>query len=286
MAGLPVAPATYNRSLIRSVPRTAAICLGAHAAAELHRSATHDAALGQELKPRAANYAVEQAFKVRLHAEYAAELARQLVFEVFRDETYTRGLNVFTTIRKEDQEVAYDALRTQVLAYDRKYGYRGPEAFIELNADPVVREQRIEDALVEAIDSPNLVPAVVLQASPTAVQAMLQGGATIDIKPEGLRFAAPSLSAKAQPNRKIVPGAVIRVTRDDKGIWQIVQLPQVEAAFVAASSKDGQVKALVGGFDFNLNKFNHVMQAWRQPGSSFKPFIIRRRLKKVSCRAR
>ena len=242
--------------------------------------ATHDAALAQELKPRAANYAVEQAFKVRLHAEYAAELARQLVFEVFRDETYTRGLNVFTTLRKDDQETAYAALRKQVLEYDRKYGYRGPEAFIELNADPAVREQRVEDALVEAIDSPNLVPAVVLEASPTAVQAMLQGGATIEIKPDGLRFAAPSLSAKAQPNRKIVPGAVIRVTRDDKGAWQIVQLPQVEAAFVAASSKDGQVKALVGGFDFNLNKFNHVTQAWRQPGSSFKPFIYSASLEK------
>jgi len=88
------------------------------------------------------------------------------------------------------------------------------------------------------------------------------------------------LSPKAQPNRKIVPGAVIRVTRDDKGAWQIVQLPQVEAAFVAASSKDGQVKALVGGFDFNLNKFNHVTQAWRQPGSSFKPFIYSASLEK------
>jgi penicillin-binding protein 1A len=236
--------------------------------------------VAQELKPRAANYAVEQAFKVRLHAEYAAELARQLVFEVFRDETYTRGLNVFTTLRKDDQETAYAALRKQVLEYDRKYGYRGPEAFIELNTDPVVREQRIEDALVEAIDSPNLVPAVVLEASPNAVHAMLQGGSTIDIKPDGLRFAAPSLSPKAQPNRKIVPGAVIRVTRDDKGAWQIVQLPQVEAAFVAASSKDGQVKALVGGFDFNLNKFNHVTQAWRQPGSSFKPFIYSASLEK------
>ena len=143
-------------------------------------------------------------------------------------------LNVFTTLRKEDQETAYTALRAQVLAYDRKYGYRGPEAFIELHADPAVREQRIEDALIEAIDSPNLVPAVVLEASPAAVKADRARRSTIEIKAEGLRFAAPSLSPKAQPNRKIVPGAVIRVTRDDKGIWQIVQLPQVEAAFVAA----------------------------------------------------
>jgi penicillin-binding protein 1A len=281
LAGLPVAPATYNPFVNpkRAKGRQQYV-LARMLQLNYIDQATHDAALAQELKPRAANYAVEQAFKVRLHAEYAAELARQLVFEVFRDETYTRGLNVFTTLRKEDQETAYTALRTQVLAYDRKYGYRGPEAFIELHADPVVREQRIEDALVEAIDSPNLVPAVVLEASPTAVKVMVQGGSTVDITPNGLRFAAPSLSAKAQPNRKIVPGAVIRITRDDKGIWQIVQLPQVEAAFVAASSKDGQVKALVGGFDFNLNKFNHVTQAWRQPGSSFKPFIYSASLEK------
>jgi penicillin-binding protein 1A len=101
----------------------------------------------------------------------------------------------------------------------------------------------------------------------------VEGGATLDIKGDGLKFVAPSLSPKAQPNRKIVPGAMVRLSRTDKGVWEITQLPQVEAAFVAASSKDGAVRALVGGFDFNLNKFNHVTQAWRQPGSSFKPFI-------------
>ena len=281
LAGLPVAPSTYNPFVNpkRAKGRQQYV-LARMLQLGFIDQATHDAALVQELKPRAANYAVEQAFKVRLHAEFAAELARQLVYDVFREETYTRGLNIFTTLRKDDQETAYLALRAQVLAYDRKYGYRGPEAFIELNADPALREQRIEDALIEAIDSPNLVPAVVLEASPSVVVAALQGGSTVDIRTDGLRFAAPSLSAKAQPNRKIVPGAVIRVTRDDKGVWQIVQLPQVEAAFVAASSKDGQVKALVGGFDFNLNKFNHVTQAWRQPGSSFKPFIYSASLEK------
>ena len=281
LAGLPVAPAAYNPFVNpqRAKGRQQYV-LARMLQLSFIDQATHDAALAQELKPRAANYVVEQSFKVRLHAEYAAELARQLVYEVFRDETYTRGLNVYTTLRKEDQENAYAALRMQVLAYDRKYGYRGPEAFIELHSDPAVREQRIEDALVEAIESPNLVPAVVLEAAPGAVTAAIQGGSTIEINADGLRFAAPSLSAKAQPNRKIVPGAVIRVTRDDKGMWQIAQLPQVEAAFVAASSKDGQVKALVGGFDFNLNKFNHVTQAWRQPGSSFKPFIYSASLEK------
>ena len=202
------------------------------------------------------------------------------MFEVFHNETYTRGLNVTTTLRKDEQEVAYAALRKQVLDYDRKYGYRGPEAFIELGDDPNIREQRIEDALVEAIESPNLLPAVVLEVAQGSVRVVVQGGGTLEIKGEGLKFVAPSLSPKAQPNRKIVPGAVVRLARTDKGVWEIAQLPQVEAAFVAASAKNGAVRALVGGFDFNLNKFNHVTQAWRQPGSSFKPFIYSASLEK------
>jgi penicillin-binding protein 1A len=274
LAGLPVAPATYNPFVNpkRAKARQQYV-LGRMLQLGYIDKATHDAALAQELRPRPAAYANDELPRVRLHAEYAAELARQLVFEVFRDETYTRGLNVYTTLRKEDQEVAYAALRRQVLDYDRKYGYRGPEAFIELEADPAVRDQRIEDALIEAIDSPNLLPAVVLEASPKQVRVAVQGGATVDVGADGLRFVTPSLSPKAQPNRRIVPGAVVRITRNDKSAWEIVQLPQVEAAFVAAGSKDGAVRALVGGFDFNLNKFNHVTQAWRQPGSAFKPFV-------------
>lgn len=281
LAGLPVAPATYNPFVN---PKRAKVrqqyVLGRMLQLGYIDQTTHDAALAQELKPRSAALASDDGPRVRLHAEYAAELARQLVFEVFRDETYTRGLNVYTTLRKEDQEVAYAALRRQVLDYDRKYGYRGPEAFIELDADPVARDQRIEDALIEAIESPNLLPAVVLEASAKQVRLAVQGGSIIEVNSEGLRFVAPSLSPKAQPNRKLVPGAVVRIARTDKGQWEIVQLPQVEAAFVAASSRDGAVRALVGGFDFGLNKFNHVTQAWRQPGSSFKPFIYSASLEK------
>jgi penicillin-binding protein 1A len=281
LAGLPVAPAAYNPFVNpkRAKGRQQYV-LGRMLQLGFIDQATHDAALAQELKPRSAALASDDGPRVRLHAEYAAELARQLVFEVFRDETYTRGLNVYTTLRKEDQEVAYAALRRQVLDYDRKYGYRGPEAFIELDADPVARDQRIEDALIEAIESPNLLPAVVLEASPKQVRLGTQGGSTVEVSGAGLRFVAPSLSPKAQPIRRLVPGAVVRIARNEKGEWEIAQLPQVEAAFVAASSRDGAVRALVGGFDFGLNKFNHVTQAWRQPGSSFKPFIYSASLEK------
>jgi penicillin-binding protein 1A len=281
LAGLPVAPSAFNPFVNpkRAKSRQQYVLTRMLDLGYIDRP-TYEAALAQELKPRHSGALADESPRYRLHAEYAAELARQLVFEVFHDETYTRGLNVVTTIRREDQEVAYNALRRAVMEYDRKYGYRGPEAFIDLAAEPGARDQRIEDALVEAIDSPNMIPAVVLEASPTLVRLALQGGQTMEIKAEGLKFVAPSLSPKAQPSRRIVPGAVVRIARSEKSVWEIVQLPQVEAAFVAASSRNGAIRALVGGFDFGLNKFNHVTQAWRQPGSSFKPFIYSASLEK------
>ena len=135
------------------------------------------------------------------------------------------------------------------------------------------REQRIEDAIVEAIDSPNFFPAVVIEASPKEVKAIIQGGEAIDITGEGLRFAARSLDAKAQPARRIVPGALVRVAGTARPAGKSSSCRRSRSAFIAADAKNGTVRALVGGFDFNLNKFNHATQAWRQPGSSFKPFV-------------
>jgi penicillin-binding protein 1A len=242
--------------------------------------ATYDAAVAQPIRTRAYAQALAESGRSRLHAEHAAELARQLMFDVFREETYTRGLNVHTTLISHEQQAAYNALRQQVLDYDRRNGYRGPEAFVDLRGDAAQREQAIEDALAEAIDSPNLIAAVVVEVSPKRVLAVIQGGESVEISGDGLRFASRSLEARAQPARRIVPGALIRISRTAKGAWEITQLPQVEAAFVAAAVDDGAVRALVGGFDFNLNKFNHVTQAWRQPGSSFKPFIYAAALEK------
>ncbi len=281
LAGLPVAPSAFNpRVNPKRAKARQQYVLGRMLQLGYIDKKTHDLAVAEAIEARAGTATAgtspgANTARTRVHAEFAAEIARQLMFDIFREETYTRGLNVHTTLVAAEQQAAWEALRNQVLDYDRRYGFRGPEAFIELGSDPAVREQRIEDALVEAIDSPNLIPAVVLEASPKAVRVVMPGGSEAEIKGEGLRFAARSLDPKAQPTRRIVPGAVVRVkalTGKTPG-WEIVQLPQVEAAFVAASATDGAVRALVGGFDFNLNKFNHVTQAWRQPGSSFKPFI-------------
>jgi penicillin-binding protein 1A len=122
--------------------------------------------------------------------------------------------------------------------------------------------------------------AMVLSADPKKITALRQNGETLEITGEGLKPAQSGLSDKAPPNIKIRPGAVIRVAKTLKNTWEITQLPEVEGAFVALDPRDGSIKALVGGFDFQKNKFNHVTQAWRQPGSSFKPFIYSAALEK------
>jgi penicillin-binding protein 1A len=209
-----------------------------------------------------------------------AELARQLVADIFHEEAYTRGLNVYTTISSGDQQLAYEALRAQVLAYDQRYGYRGPERQLDWSGDAAQRARKAGEALVAAADVAGFPVAVVLEAGPRLVKAQLPGGATVRIEGEGLRFAASSLTGKGPAGRRIVPGSLVRVVRGSKDGWSISQLPQVEAAFVSADSRDGAVRALVGGFDFNMNKFDHVTQAWRQPGSSLKPFIYAAALEK------
>ena len=212
-----------------------------------------------------------------VHAEYAAEMVRQALAEHYPEDVYTRGFRVYTTIRKADQEAAYLALRAGVMEYDRRAGYRGPEGYIELPATP--SDDDIEDALSDHPDNGDLLAAVVLAYDGKQVQAGLRSGERITVQGQGLQFAARALDAKAAPQRRIRKGAIVRVQREGKN-WQIVQLPEVEAAMVALDPQDGAIRALVGGFDFSRNKFNHVTQAWRQPGSSFKPFIYSAALEK------
>ena len=275
LAGLPKAPSAYNPVVNpkRAKVRQEYIL---QRMLELHyiTQEQYDDASRQPLVVKGAG----KEFSV--HAEYVAEMVRQMMYAQYREDAYTLGLSVVTTIDSADQDVAYRALRKGLMDYERRHGYRGPEAFIDLPDDADDREQAIDDALLEHPDNGEIIAAVVTAANPKAVQISFIDGNVATLQGDGLRFASFALGPRAQPNQRVRPGAIVRVVKGDDGNWAITQLPQVEGAFVSVVPQDGAIRALVGGFDFNKNKFNHVTQAWRQPGSSFKPFIYSASLEK------
>ncbi|MBL8386834.1 MAG: penicillin-binding protein 1A [Hydrogenophaga sp.] len=274
LAGLPKAPSAYNpisnpkRARVRQLYIIDRMLENGFITEEQALQAKNE-----PLKLRAANS------QNKVHGEYVAEMVRQSMVAQYGDDAYTRGLVVTTSLRSNEQEAAYHALRQGILDYERRQQYRGPEHFIALPADKAARDEAIDDALNEYPDNDDLLSAVVLDANPRRVIAVRQDGEPFEITGDGLRPAQSGLSDKAGPNLRIRPGAVIRVFQTGNG-WRITQLPEVESAFVALDPRNGSIRALVGGFDFQKNKFNHVTQAWRQPGSSFKPFIYSAALEK------
>ena len=275
LAGLPKAPSAYNP--ISNPKRARSRQLYIIERMEENNYITAKQALEAKAEPLRIRPNNE---KSRIHAEYVAETVRQLMFAQYGQETYTRGLNVYTTLQSSEQNAAYQALRQGIMDFERRQVYRGPEKFIELPTKPKEMEDAIDEVLDDHPDNGDVMSAVVLEASPKKIVAIRQNAEQLEITGDGLKPAQSGLSDKAGPNIKIKRGAVIRVVQTPKGTWEITQLPEVEGAFVAISPQDGSVRALVGGFDFAKNKFNHVIQAWRQPGSSFKPFIYSAALEK------
>ena len=275
LAGLPKAPSAYNpiknprRARIRQQYIIERMLENGFITLEEAQSAK-----AQVLQVRTA------ANRPQVHSEYVAEMVRQLMYDQYGEATYTRGLDVITTLVGSQQEAAYKALRRGIMDFERRQVYRGPEKFLTLPTDAQELEDAIDEALDERPDNGDVLSAVVIQAEAKRVIAQRTGGEVLEITGEGLKPAQSGLSDKAAPNIRIRPGAIIRVARTVKGGWEITQLPEVEGAFVALDPRDGAIKALVGGFDFAKNKFNHVTQAWRQPGSSFKPFIYSAALEK------
>ena len=277
LAGLPKAPSAYNP--INNPTRARSRQLYIIERMEDNGFITAEqakAAKAEELKIRSGPDSS------RVHAEYVAEMVRQMMFAQYGDQTYSRGLNVYTSINTADQNAAYAALRRGILDYDRRQAYRGPEQFIELPKDAKEREEAVDDALASHPDAGELIAAVVTQVNANArkVTVMRRGGQSVEVSGDGLRPVSSGLSPKAGPTIKIRPGAVVRMTKNSRDNWELTQLPEVEGALVALDPRNGAVKALVGGFDYDKNKFNHVTQAWRQPGSSFKPFIYSAALEK------
>jgi penicillin-binding protein 1A len=275
LAGLPKAPSAYNP--ISNPKRAKSRQLYIIERMEENGFITAQeaaAAKKEEIKIRSGQD------NTRVHAEYVAEMVRQLIFTQYGNEAYTRGLNVYTTLNAANQDAAYAALRRGIMDYERRQQYRGPEQFVALPAAPGEVEDAIDEALANHPDNGDVMAAVVLEANARKIVAARANGDTLEITGDGLKPAQSGLSDKAPPNIKIRRGAVIRVVKTPKSTWEITQLPEVEGALVALDPRTGAIKALVGGFDFDKNKFNHAAQAWRQPGSSLKPFIYSAALEK------
>ena len=274
LAGLPKAPSAYNP--VRNPPRARLrqqYIIDRMLENGFITAEQRDAAKAEELHYRAKA-------PIPVHAEYAAEAARLLMQDQYGAEAYSRGLNVYTSINMTEQEAGYKALRKGLLDFDRRQAWRGPEGYIDLPADPKLVDVRIAEALEEHPDSDDMRAAVVVGAEAKRIQAVLQSGEQLDIGTDGLRAVGNALSDKANPKQQIRRGAIVRVVKDGKGNWSVVQIPEVQGAFVSLDPRTGLLRAMVGGVDFNRNKFNHVTQAWRQPGSSFKPFIYSSALEK------
>jgi penicillin-binding protein 1A len=274
LAGIPKAPSRYNPVVnpARAKLRQQYVLHRMQVLGYLTDTEYHQA-LDEKLRVRP----IGGEFSV--HAEYVAELARQLVYDIYKEDSYTRGINVYTTVTKADQDAAYQGLRDGVLDYERRHGYRGPEAFVDLpdgiDGDTEKLNEAVDDALNDHPDNDDLLAAVVLSVTDgkdPKVRVARSAGEIIDISGKGLKFAQASLSPKAQPTQRLRRGAIVRIIKNGND-WEILQTPAVQGAFVSTDPQTGAIRSMVGGFDFHRGKFNRVTQAWRQPGSSFKPFI-------------
>nr|WP_235043361.1 PBP1A family penicillin-binding protein [Candidatus Kinetoplastibacterium oncopeltii] len=198
-----------------------------------------------------------------IHGEYIAELVRQLLFKNFKSDLYSKGINVYTTIRSKDQDSAYKAVRKVVIDYT-KTKYLGPEEQIdipiELEVSSILSENRITEIFDKYNDSDEIFAALVLSTHDKYITAVKKDKAIIKINNSDL-------------SKEIRRGSVIHIYKDKGEELRIINMPTLQAAFVSISPKDGRILSLVGGFDFYRGNFNRVTQAWRQPGSSIKPFI-------------
>lgn len=276
LAGLPKAPSGYNPY---SRPKKA-IARQHEVLRDMRRygfinQAQFDEAMAQELVFKRAKKNTND-----LKADYVAELVRQMLYKQYGDNIYNGGLKVYTTILKANQEAANKAVVSGILAYQERQGYQSAEKWINLaKFDTSNLEEEMQSVLSEMIEYNDFMPAIVTKRSANSVELFARDGKQYAITGAGLSLLKSDLAQKDEKKHKVKVGSVVRIINIKDG-KKIVQLPEVESAFVALNPNNGAIKALVGGFDFNRNKFNHVTQAYRQAGSSFKPFVYSAALEK------
>ncbi|MGA7178264.1 MAG: penicillin-binding protein 1A [Thiobacillaceae bacterium] len=276
LAGLPKGPSLYNP--VTNPQRAQArqrYVLGRMKALRMISDSDYRQAMNEELVVRKEKQLVD------VPAGFVAEMVRQVLFQQYGESLYSTGFKVYTTINKDQQIAANQALQNGLMAYDQRHSYRGPEKHINLPADAASRDKMIAETLDDFDTVNGLQPGVLLNVSAKSLVVGFAGGSRAEISPAGFKLAANWLnSKKSSKDRRLTAGDVVRVIRDKDGKWRLGQVPDAEAALVAIDTSTGGITALVGGFDFARNKFNHATQAWRQPGSSFKPFVYSAALEK------
>ena len=283
LAGIPRAPSRYNPiANYNEAKRQQVVVLRRMLNLGYITPDEHQAALDQAIEIRTAEGMPAGGYAI--HGEYAAELARQLLYGVYKDGIYSRGFNVYTTIDSKQQEAAYRSVRDAVLQYTRRARYPGPEARVNLPANIEQDTEAFSDILAkvqrEHPDAGDLLVGVVLSASPTQITVARTADniITVDNK-RALSIVARGLTKNANDKERIDRGAVVYLFNNGD-YWEVINMPAVQAAFVSMRPQDGAIQAMVGGFHFSDGKFNRVTQAWRQPGSAFKPFIYAASLEK------
>ncbi len=244
---------------------------------------------------------------VQVRAPYVNEMVRVEIVNQFGDEAYSRGLRVYTTVQDRLQEAANESLWNGLVAYDRRHGYRGVVRHVDV-VDEEADDQlylhieddrpygRFEPAIVTSIET-----VTVLRPSSDSAEQQAKGAAaaadkfqtreeqqvniafrngdTAVIGMQGLAWARPYISVNRvgdkpkSADQVLKRGDVIWAVQNEQGFWELGQVPEVQGALVAISSNDGAIRALTGGFEFTYSKFNRAVQAKRQAGSGFKPFI-------------
>ena len=238
----------------------------------------YDEAMTWEMTSRLYGAAVE------LNAPYVAEMVRSEMLKRYGEGTYTDGYQVVTALDSRLQKAANYSLRNGLLEFTRRRGYRGPITAVDLSDEilatpftewPIGIREMLEQyapgglsvALVTAVHENN------------TASIILRGGKTDTLPWSGIRWANPFINrdtfapAPETAAEVLAPGDLIYVMPTTKGTWALAQVPEVQGAVVSVDPYDGAVIALTGGFDFTTSKFNRARQAYRQPGSSFKPFI-------------
>ena len=275
LAALPKAPSSYNPYVNpkRAIARQHEVLRDMQRFGFINQ-AQHDQALEQTLKFKKSKQSRD------LQADYVAEVVRQMLYDRYGDEIYSSGMKVYTTIKKVNQLAANQAVLQGILDYENRQGNFAPEKTVKLSDYQGTAKKDVLDVVLDDFEEySGFVPAIVTDLTAKSVSVHTKNGDNLELAGDAIASVKKMLADKDTSLRKIKIGSIVRVLKV-KGNWHLVKLPTVESALVALNPSTGAVNALVGGFDFNKNKFNHATQALRQPGSCFKPFIYSAALEK------